>query len=195
MNYETIKQLAKDNGLRVADLCALAPKNDPFYIGRPADEAAGRWFADLWREFGYESGVHLRRVHYQIISQTPPIQRPDSQPYQNTLKDWAYLNQAAKAARYLNLVNPGLFVDRRNPEAIICTNWVAPDHEFYVDPEPSQTTDNDWKDEYGFTADKFELPELPELKRLPYDLPRLPSLDAHGYTSVQQASRPRRDMV
>ena len=37
LNYALIKDLAKENGLRVTDLLALAPKNDPFYTGTPTD--------------------------------------------------------------------------------------------------------------------------------------------------------------
>jgi hypothetical protein len=32
-------------------------------------KAMAKWFAELWRQFGYTTGVHLRRVHYQVISQ------------------------------------------------------------------------------------------------------------------------------
>ena len=116
MNYESIKELARDAGQRVTDLIALAPANDPFYTGTPGDWQNGHWFADLWQRFGYGSGVHIRRVHYQIISQTPPVAMPNGLPYENTERCWDFLNAASKAARYLELVEPGAFVDRRNPE-------------------------------------------------------------------------------
>lgn len=118
MNYDTIKALAKTRKCRVPDLIALAPQNDPFYVGTPADQVNARWFADLWQRFGYRHGVHIRRAHYQIISQSDPILLPNGKPYENTESYWDFLNVATKAARYLELVDPGAFVDRRNPPAL-----------------------------------------------------------------------------
>ena len=66
MDYEMIKQLAKEMGCKVTDLIPLAPQNDPFYTGTPSDWALAEWFAHLWRAFGYQNKVHIRRVHYQI---------------------------------------------------------------------------------------------------------------------------------
>jgi len=44
-------------------------------------------------------------------------------PYENTRNDWAWLLNAGKWARYLNLVDPAAFVDRRNPEALTFVHW------------------------------------------------------------------------
>jgi hypothetical protein len=38
IDYEQIKAIAKENGIKVTDLVALAPSNDPFYEGRPSDK-------------------------------------------------------------------------------------------------------------------------------------------------------------
>jgi len=116
MDYATIKREARRRGLRVGDLIALSEKNDPFYTGRPAEIEQAQWFADLWRRFGYGKGVHLRRVHYQAVSQDPPLVKPDGTPYANTDHDWTLLVEAGKYARYLGLVDAGAFVDRRNPD-------------------------------------------------------------------------------
>lgn len=175
LNYSTIKQLAKDRGISVIDLCALSPANDPFYTGRDSELTAAEWFTDLWRRFGYGAGVHLRRMHYQVISQDPPVLRPDSKPYENTLNDWAYLNNAGKWARYLNLVSPNDFVDRRNPEAIIHANWINEGHYDYSNPAPAYQVVEEF--ERGF----YSLPELPELGSLPGDLPDLPDFEVYGY--------------
>lgn len=180
INYDSIKQLAKEHGLNVADLCALAPKNDPFYTGRPAEVIAAEWFAGLWHKFGYSRGVHLRRVHYQIVSQNPPVERPDGSKYENTETCWDYLNEAAKWARYLHLVSPAAFVDRRNPEAVVNAYWPKPGDWNYEDPTPGYTiTELDDSD--------YELPDLPELPGLPNGLPDLPNFVASGYEGVQQA--------
>ena len=116
INYHILKQTAANTpGVRGANLCALAPKNDPFYCGSPGEVAKGKWFADLWKKFGYSTGIHLRRVHYQLVSQDPPIIKPNGKPYQNTINDWNYILEAGKSARYLGLVDPAAFKDRRNP--------------------------------------------------------------------------------
>jgi hypothetical protein len=118
MDYEEIKQLSKSMRVRVTDLIALAPQNDPFYTGTPNDWALGQWFATLWQAFGYEDGVHLRRIHYQIVSQSPAVMLPNGEPYENTMECWDLLNLASKAARYLGLVSAAAFVDRRNADAV-----------------------------------------------------------------------------
>ncbi len=100
MNYRILKQLAADTpGVRVADLIALAPANDPFYCGSDGEIAKAQWFADLWDRFSYSHGIHLRRVHYQLVSQTPPIVKPNGKLYENTTNNWAYFIRAAKSAR------------------------------------------------------------------------------------------------
>ncbi|HSH81235.1 MAG TPA: hypothetical protein VLA19_22100 [Herpetosiphonaceae bacterium] len=119
INYDVIKALAKERGCKVTDLIALAPQNDPFYAGTPSDRALGEWFKDLWHRFGYSTGVHIRRVHYQTLSQKPSVFLPNGTPYENTEACWDTLSMASKAARYLELIDPGAFVDRRNPEAAL----------------------------------------------------------------------------
>lgn len=86
MDYEEIKQLAKMSGQRVTDLIVLAPQNDPFYAGTPNDWALAQWFAGLWNAFRYTNRVHIRRVHYQIVSQNPPVLLPNGVPYENTVE-------------------------------------------------------------------------------------------------------------
>lgn len=114
MDYEMIKALAKRLKRPVTSLLALSSSNDPFYCGQPAQIEKARWFADLWEQFGYTSGVHLRRMHYQIVSQDPPTKMVNGKPYENTEQCWDYLNTASQAARYLDMVDPECFVDRRN---------------------------------------------------------------------------------
>lgn len=130
-DYETIKSLAKDIGLRVTDLLALASKNDPFYSGDPADTARAAWFADIYQRAGYNENraPHLRRIHYWTVSQDPPVEMPDGKPYENTQRCWEYLSEASKAARYLELVPMTGIVDNKNPNPHI--------HAIYDDDDPS----------------------------------------------------------
>ena len=181
INYTVIKSLAGQRGLRVSDLIALAPKNDPFYVNPNSQKMVrAEWFAALWKQFGYTDGVHLRRMHYQIVSQAPPLKRPDGLLYENTQRDWGYLNEASKWARYQGLVSPTAFVDRRNPDAIISAHWQSPDDEGYADPTPAYTV-SDYFDEHD-----FYLPELPELETLPDEILKLPDFAITGYASIEQ---------
>lgn len=160
-DYDTIKELARAEGCRVTDLIALAPQNDPFYAGTPNDHAMAGWFATLWNRFGYGGGVHIRRVHYQIISQDPPVLMPNGKPYENTETCWDILSQASKMARYLELVDPAAFDDRRNPAAMIYADHYQPEQTLSVE-------DNLWD---GITT----LPDFPEL----------PHYSVEGFSGIQ----------
>ena len=113
--YEKIKALARERRCLVTDLLVLARQHDPFFAGSETCREMAEWFAELWRRFGYTTGVHLRRVHYQLVSQKDALKH-NGTPYENTQGDWDYLCSAGKYARYLGLVDPLAFVDRRNPE-------------------------------------------------------------------------------
>lgn len=159
MNYRSIKTLAKEQKLSVRDLIILAPQNDPFYVGTDTDEAMAQWFAELWERFGYGTGVHLRRVHYHLVSQENP-RKHDGKAYENTVADWQYLCSAGKHARYLGVVPVEAFVDRRNPEPHIYAYYG--EGEDYVD--------------WTTHIPEWELPEIPKDISLP-----LPFVTVHGY--------------
>ncbi|MBD3342430.1 MAG: hypothetical protein GF353_25245, partial [Candidatus Lokiarchaeota archaeon] len=112
--YDRLKRLAKERNCRVKDLLVLSNQNDAFYIGTKTQKKQGEWFAELWNRFGYETGVHLRRIHYQAVSDE--VVKPDGKRYENTIEDWALLNASGRFARYLSFVDPLAFVDKRNPE-------------------------------------------------------------------------------
>lgn len=181
MDYNSIKQAAKEQGLRVKDLCALAPNNDPFYVGRRGDLESAEWFKSIWEFFGNGQGVHLRRVHYQAVSASRI--KPDGSFYENTDKDWNFLNVAAKNARYLGFVDAEAFVDRRNPDPAIYANWLKPGDLWYT-PEGAQIRIvHAWGPD---THDQYAAPSVPTLPDIPETLPFLPHFEAHGY-NVQQA--------
>ena len=161
VDYDWIKRSAKEQGVSVTDLIVLAPQNDPFYTGTPGDWSLGEWFAALWHSFGYQK-AHIRRVHYQIISQKPPVTLPNGKPYENTEECWNILNLASKAARYLRLVDPAAFNDRRNPETVVYA-----DHEQYQ-PDVRVYT-NLYRSDTRFP-----------------DFPDLPSYSVGGYGAEQE---------
>jgi hypothetical protein len=125
--YERTKRLAKELGCTISVLLVLAHQNDPFFVGSKTDLAMTEWFANLWSLFGYTTGVHLRRLHYQLVSQEVATKH-NGKPYENTEGCWAYLCNAGKYARSLELVDAAAFVDRRNPSPRV-----------YMEPEPRDT--------------------------------------------------------
>lgn len=112
--YEEIKALAKHLRMRIPEMLALAQNNDPFYAGSEASRQQAEWFAAVWRTYGYTVGVHIRRVHYRLVVDGTATNY-DGTAYDNTEACWDDLNKASRAARYLELVDPLAFVDRRNP--------------------------------------------------------------------------------
>jgi hypothetical protein len=151
MNYTEIKNLSKSKKCTVQDLLALSPQNDPFYMGQKGQGELAKWFKDLWDKFGYADAdsIHLRRIHYQIISQDPPVCFPNGTSYENTKNCSATLDRASKAARYSGLVDPAAFDDRRNGKPIIFDEGQQ--------SEPEVVIGSDYY-EYG-----FYFPELPSL--------------------------------
>jgi hypothetical protein len=118
-DYAAIKALAAGLGRPAATLIALSGKRDPFYV-TPGRLAAAQWFADVWALLNPPDGVHLRRLHYRLVS-LPQAERPKTlsgDAYENTEKGWNELNDAAVDARALGLVDAAKFTDRRAGEPI-----------------------------------------------------------------------------
>ena len=121
VNYERIKELAKQLKRPASTLIALSHANDPFYV-TPAREKTANWFAKLWSRLKLTGQVHTRRAHYVLVSQKPRLRNPDGMPYRNIDKDWQTLTHAVRDARYLDLLKlrkGTTFVDRRNNEPSI----------------------------------------------------------------------------
>jgi hypothetical protein len=122
-DYDGIKALAGQLGWKVEDLLALTADNDPYYIGRPGQRVVGEWFAALWHRFDMKPGTHLRRIHYVLVSQDPPVLLPPCQGkaagegklFRNSEACWKVLVQSSKPARYLGLVPLDAIEDHRNP--------------------------------------------------------------------------------
>src|SRR5262249_1753395 len=87
----------------------------------------GQWFGEVWEQLGQPEGAHLRRLHYQLVSQTEPRPMPGGATYENTEACWQYLNAASRNARYLGLVSPSMLEDHRSTEPSLFAEWrVAP---------------------------------------------------------------------
>ena len=115
--YDDVVALAKSLNCPSGDLIALSRNNDPFFCGTPANRRDADWFLLVWDATNMDQHyrVHLRQMHYKLVSQNAPPLMPSGKPYSNTLESWHYLNLTSKAARYLQLVNAERFNDHRNP--------------------------------------------------------------------------------
>jgi hypothetical protein len=130
----------------VGTLIALAHQNDPFNIS-PARVRAAQWFYRLWRRYEMGTGIHVRRVHYLLISQ--PVRDVNGRRYTNDTDHWNMLARATRDARYLGLVPRGTFIDRKNDAPII--NVINGADIFISDSEP------------GVAVETPDMPDLPKL--------------------------------
>ena len=168
LNYEAIKKVARKHGLKVGDLLAMAPANDPFYTGTPRDIEMGEWFYyEVWVAGGFSSGTHIRRAHYWAVSvgnvhMPKPIGQfkdkdtgifaETSTLYMNSIEAWKYMTQASKMARYLGLIQLDEMVDMKNPDPAINAKLfteVKPSWSLVVDDvgDPYQSIEMwTWKD-------------------------------------------------
>jgi hypothetical protein len=111
--YADLAALARLNGVPLREVIVLSDENDPFFCDRPGKrQDSAEWFASLWDRLAVPNGVHLRRLHYLLVS-TPGCTTLDGAPYENTNACWRGLLLAAGNARYLDLVPASAFVDMR----------------------------------------------------------------------------------
>ena len=180
--YSRIKQLKKDlrkQGVKVniPDLLALSQGNDPFYAGSPGNTQQAKWFLEQLNKVGLNiPGVHLRRVHYRLVSQDPRPRLWTDQTYENNARSAQALNSASKAARYLKMVNVEHFDDHRNPDPVIRMN---------PDETPSAPK---WEiDAHPLLWGAFDLPTINvELADdLDWTIPE-PEVSGYGYSQADQ---------
>jgi hypothetical protein len=151
-----LKNLSDKHHRPMYDLIVLTKQNDPFNVGMHSRKQDAEWFAALYRQYGFGVGTHIRRVHYRLVSTTAPILLPDGTPYENTDACWKHLSEASRDARYLDLVDIGDFVDRRNRDAVVnLTDVEGEDVSLYLDDVPD-----------------IEPPPLPELRFSPPKIPQ-----------------------
>jgi hypothetical protein len=165
VTYADIKALAKERRRPLHSLVALSPINDPFYIS-PAREAAAIWFKEqIWDRLNPGSGVHLRRIHYAIISQERRPPNLHGTPYENTFDDWQELSSACREARELGLIDAGLFVDRRagDPPVIYRPDDEASDASIEIEHDGVAQPPAEIEPELYYTRRPYNFPPLPKL--------------------------------
>jgi hypothetical protein len=113
-----VREISKALNRPIETLLALARQNDPFFAGcTPASRHSADWFAEQYVAYAFTRGVHLRRIHYVLVSHA--VAMADGTPYLNTQECWEKLVSASKPARYLGLVPVDDFSDKRAPEPMI----------------------------------------------------------------------------
>jgi hypothetical protein len=124
-DYDELCRMRTDLGVIAESFLALKEEHDPFYAGLKSHIEDAKWFKEMWDMCGYASGMHLRRMHYQLVSQEPKIKMRNGKTYENTDACWKALGIASLAARYLEYVDPANFDDRRNGEVIDHADYTA----------------------------------------------------------------------
>jgi hypothetical protein len=135
-DYASLKLLAEELDRPVKSV-VTDMTTDPFYAGAPFRKAAAEWFKELWERFQFRHGVHLRRIHYVLVS--TEVLDVSGARYLNTLNYWNDLKSASRDARYLGLVPIDAFVDQRTDEAIVHLSGHDEDSELHIE-EPQSAT-------------------------------------------------------
>jgi len=119
IDYDAIYALSVELKRPTGTLIALSPTNDPFFM-QPARRARAEWFAALWhKHFPNRLNIHLRAIHYVLVSQDPPVDMQDGTQYRNTGQHWAHLCTATRDARLLGLAPIEAFEDHRNDPPMV----------------------------------------------------------------------------
>ena len=114
-----LKLAAEAEAVGVSFDTVLSPRRDPYNQWRW--QADARWFADWFdRLVGPDGKKHLRGVHYLLVMTTiESVVRPDGKPYRNDFKSWCWLQDAAKAARWLDYLDFERIIDERNAPPLL----------------------------------------------------------------------------
>jgi hypothetical protein len=116
-DFESLQALARKEGKDIKQFIVMGVGNDPFAVESESRERDAQWFAEFWQAHTLGYNVHLRRIHYVLVSKEG-IVLPNGKPYENTDGCWGKLLQAGRDARYLGLLPAGVRInDQRNPEA------------------------------------------------------------------------------
>jgi hypothetical protein len=108
-----IKALGAREKRKQISLVALDRDVDPFMRDTPSRLRLAQWFAELWEMLDLQPGIHLRKIHYMLVSQPTPVIMPDGRPYENNVRCAAILSAAGRDARYNELIPEYAIVDAR----------------------------------------------------------------------------------
>jgi len=159
LGYSQIKDLAKMYKSRSADFYCLSPANDPYYmVGNETAREKGEWFAGIYRQYWHTlADPIVRSLHYAILHNE--VYLPDGKTrYINLDAHYERLLDAAKIARYLELVPMDVIEERRNKPDIFIPE---------IMPHPTLGVDT----MYWGSVELEEFPDRPSyaLTRFPYN--------------------------
>ena len=110
---------AREASLPLEALTVLDKKVDPYRQDTPAGHRDGAWLAEQMVVLGITKPIHLRGLHYALVSSTG-LTKPNGTRYLNNTDDWEWLQvEASKAARWLGYVPFDRIVDERNSPPVI----------------------------------------------------------------------------
>lgn len=125
MSYEnlrdTIETHANVNGHSLSTLTVMSTITDPYRIDTPANRRDAEWLAQAWQSCGARRPIHLRGLHYALVSTPHLAPMPDGTPFLNTWDCWLWLQAIANRARWLGIVAFEDIVDERNAPPQIYT--------------------------------------------------------------------------
>jgi hypothetical protein len=143
---EVLEQACAERVCSLGDLTVLSQQRDPYRLDTPANHRDGRWLGEQVARFIGSRSVHLRGLHYVLV--TANAEKPDGTLYRNNDDNWNWLEEkAAKAARWLGYVGFDQIIDQRNAPPLC---W---EREEPVDPAP-----------YVKVGVEVEIPEADELE-------------------------------
>ena len=101
---QILEAAAREARVPLSDLTVLDKKVDPYRQDTPAGHRDGAWLAEQMARLGIVGPIHLRGLHYALVSSTS-LTKPDGARYLNNADDWEWLQvEASKAARWLGYV-------------------------------------------------------------------------------------------
>jgi hypothetical protein len=157
IDWQATQDLARQLNRPIHTLKVI--EHDPFYIGQTQKDQA-EWFRGIYARLGFGRGVHLRRIHYRLVSQSEAELNERGLPYLNNVPCQTHLGVCSLYARYLGLIPEGDFVDKRNPDAVIRLRKLHAD----VSAETLDATIGDFSvASFGGLTDEDFHPNLPGL--------------------------------
>lgn len=141
-------------------LTVMSGATDPYRLDTPANHRDARWLAEAWARSGARRPIHLRGLHYALVSMDPPLTKPDGSTYVNSHDDWIWLQRIGNIARWLGYIEFAAVTDERNSGPLIYTleeprpPWVGlTDNIFMAGPREFErllpSVDTGWRSDGG----------------------------------------------
>src|SRR3954447_1051148 len=132
---DIIEHHAERLGCSMRALTVMKECHDPYRMDTPAGHRDGQWFAAAWATSGARRPLHLRGIHYALVSVYPQLIMPSGEPYINSWDCWEWLVEvASKRARWLGYVKFEDIVDQRNDDPLVFDFTGNGEPSVYIEP-------------------------------------------------------------